>query len=97
MPVALRVDGLDFTAGQIDALDTAASVARRETRNGERMPADFGKNESAVIADINLAIGPDSSAVGCTFDFRDDFFLAIGSDASQRATFEFDDEYTAVF
>jgi hypothetical protein len=61
------------------------------------MPVDFGKNKSAVIADINLAIGPDSSAVGCATNLSDDFFPAIGSDPSQRATFEFDDEYTAVF
>ena len=61
------------------------------------MPADFGENKSAVIADINLAIGPDSSTVGRAANLRHDFLLAVRGDASQRPTFEFDDEYTAVF
>src|SRR5438132_4746586 len=95
VPVAFRVEPGDGARARVDALDPAAleigwlvAAGREIHRDGDA--GALAPEEAAVVAHVDRAVGADGSAVGPTSEVGDDFDVALGADAGERAPLDLD-------
>src|SRR5690606_11402080 len=82
--VALGVEVLDLAGLEVDALDAPADVRRRlVARHDETI--DVVPLEAAVVADVELAVGPERGPVRATADLGHDARFPVGRDACDGA------------
>jgi hypothetical protein len=82
-------------AGEVDPLDAAARVVPRLVP-GQQVGADLVPLEAAVVAHVDLAVGPERGAVGAATRLGHHRLSAVGANARQRPALDLDQEDTAV-
>src|SRR5262249_28808516 len=95
MAVALRVQHFDLPAVDVDPLDAAAAVVARLVA-GHGQAVHLVPFEAAVVADVELAIGPEGRPIGAAASLGDDLNLAVGGDARDGAALDLDEDHAAV-
>ena len=93
--VALGVEVLDLAGVDVDALDPAADVVGG-LGPGTVMPSTLGPLEAAVVADVDLAVGPMAAPFGPPPVSATRVIVAVGRDPRQRAALDLDDHDAAV-
>src|SRR5713101_6754471 len=94
MTIAFGVNDVHFAAGEVHPLNTPAGIRIRQAFHRS---AVSGEPEATVVTDVDLAVGPDSCAVGTAAGFSNDLFGAVRSHAGKRAARDLHDQHTAVF
>ena len=105
MAVALAVQDLHRTSGEIDSVDPATVIDRRDVGTGLEVgrylpPVTLGPVETAVVGDVDGAVRADRSAVGSAetrwVDVGNDRDRTVGGASAQRAAAHLDRENGAV-
>ena len=87
--------GLDLAVLQINALDRATEIVVGLWPRHDHV-AGRNPGETAIVADIDLAVGPERGAVGTAGNFGDHLLATVGPDPGQAAAADFDQHHRAV-
>ena len=95
--VAFGVEIGNGSGGDINALDAATVVPAWIERAGEQQVAEIDRRKaSAVVAQVQRAVGSDGGTVGSAFDLGNGFFATIGVHAGDSRAEHFDEDDAAV-
>src|SRR5581483_387268 len=93
---AAVVDQFDLAGLRVDALDLAAKIIFWRHRPGYPLTADLEPAKAAIVADIDLAVGPHRRAVRPALHLGDSFLAAIRVNPGQPLPHDLDQDDRAV-
>ena len=95
MPVARRVQDLDASRLEVDALDAASGIGRRLVA-GDGEAGDLVPLEPAVVADVDGAVGTDGRAVRSAAGLGHHLDAPAGFDPGEGSTLDLDQQHAAI-